>query len=115
MRAAVVILNYNGASMLTRFLPSVLKYSADAEIVVADNASTDNSVAVMKEQFPAVRLVQLDRNYGFAEGYNRALKQIEAEYYLLLNSDVEVSEGWLQPLLAFMDSHPDAVDRKSVV
>lgn len=109
MRAAVVILNYNGASMLTRFLPSVLKYSADAEIVVADNASTDNSVAVMKEQFPAVRLVQLDRNYGFAEGYNRALKQIEAEYYLLLNSDVEVSEGWLQPLLAFMDSHPDAV------
>lgn len=109
MRAAVVILNYNGASMLTRFLPSVLKYSADAEIVVADNASTDNSVAVMREQYPTVRLVQLDRNYGFAEGYNKALKQIEAEYYLLLNSDVEVSEGWLQPLLAFMDSHPDAV------
>ena len=109
MRAAVVILNYNGASMLTRFLPSVLKYSADAEIVVADNASTDNSVAVMKEQFPTVRLVQLDRNYGFAEGYNRALKQVDTEYYLLLNSDVEVSEGWLQPLIAFMDSHPDAV------
>ena len=109
MRAAVVILNYNGASMLTRFLPLVLKYSADAEIVVADNASTDDSVAVMRELYPTVRLLQLDRNYGFAEGYNKALKQIEAEYYLLLNSDVEVTEGWLQPMLSFMDAHPDAV------
>lgn len=109
MRAAVVILNYNGASMLTRFLPSVLKYSADAEIVVADNASTDDSVAVMREQYPTVRLLQLDRNYGFAEGYNRALKQVDAEYYLLLNSDVEVTEGWLHPMLSFMDAHPDAV------
>lgn len=102
-------MNYNGASMLTRFLPSVLKYSADAEIVVADNASTDDSVAVMREQYPTVRLVQLDRNYGFAEGYNKALKKVEAEYYLLLNSDVEVTEGWLQPMLSFMDVHPDAV------
>ena len=109
MRVAVVILNYNGAAMLARFLPSVIKYSTDAAVVVADNASTDNSVAVMKEQFPAVRLVQLDRNYGFADGYNRALKQVDAEYYMLLNSDVEVTEGWLHPLLAFMDSHPDAV------
>lgn len=109
MRVAVVILNYNGAAMLARFLPSVIKYSADAAVVVADNASTDNSVAVLKEQFPTVRLVQLDRNYGFADGYNRALKQVDAEYYMLLNSDVEVTEGWLLPLLAFMDSHPVAV------
>ena len=109
MRVAVVILNYNGASMLERFLPSVIKFSPGAEIVVADNASTDNSVAVVENKFPAVRIVRLDKNYGFADGYNRALEQVEAEYYLLLNSDVEVAEGWLEPLLSLMDSQPDAV------
>lgn len=109
MKVAVVILNYNGASMLERFLPSVIKFSPGAEIVVADNASTDNSVAVVENKFPAVRIVRLDKNYGFADGYNRALEQVDAEYYMLLNSDVEVEEGWLEPLLALMDSQPDAV------
>ena len=109
MKLAVVILNYNGASMLSRFLPSVLKYSPGAGIVVADNGSTDDSVAIIESDFPAVRLVLLDKNYGFTDGYNRALAQVEAEYYLLLNSDVEVTEGWLVPLLTFMEQHPAAV------
>ena len=109
MKLAVVILNYNGASMLSRFLPSVLKYSPGAEIVVADNASTDDSVAVVADGFPAVRLIRLDRNYGFADGYNMALEQVEAEYFLLLNSDVEVTEGWLAPMLSFMENNPKAV------
>ena len=109
MKVAVVILNYNGASMLSRFLPSVIEYSPGAEIVVADNASTDDSVTVVTKDFPGVRLIQLDRNHGFADGYNRALAQVEAEYYLLLNSDVEVTEGWLVPLLTFMEQHPAAV------
>lgn len=109
MKVAVVILNYNGASMLAKFLPSVIEYSPGADIVVADNASTDDSVAVLRESFPAVRLIQLDRNYGFADGYNKALEQVDAEYFMLLNSDVEVTDGWLEPLLSFMERTPDAV------
>ena len=109
MKVAVVILNYNGSSMLAKFLPSVIEYSPGAGIVVADNASTDDSVAVLRESFPAVRLLQLDRNYGFAGGYNKALEQVDAEYFLLLNSDVEVAEGWIEPLLSFMEQHPAAV------
>ena len=109
MKVAVVILNYNGASMLAKFLPSVIEYSPGAGIVVADNASTDDSVAVLRESFPTVRLLQLDRNYGFAGGYNKALEQVDAEYFLLLNSDVEVAEGWIEPLLSFMEQHPAAV------
>ena len=109
MKVAVVILNYNGASMLAKFLPSVVEFSPGAGIVVADNASTDDSVAVLRESFPTVRLIQLDRNYGFAEGYNKALEQVDAEYFLLLNSDVEVTDGWLEPLLSFMEQHPVAV------
>ena len=108
MKVAVVILNYNGTDMLGRFLPSVVKYSPDAEIVVADNASTDDSVAVVAKDFPGVRLIRLDRNYGFADGYNKALEQVDAEYFLLLNSDVEVTEGWLEPLLSFMEGNPNA-------
>ncbi len=109
MKVAVVILNYNGASMLAKFLPSVIEYSPGAGIVVADNASTDDSVAVLRESFPTVRLLQLDHNYGFAGGYNKALEQVDAEYFLLLNSDVEVAEGWIEPLLSFMEQHPAAV------
>ena len=109
MKVAVVILNYNGASMLAKFLPSVIEYSPGAGIVVADNASTDDSVAVLRESFPTVRLLQLDHNYGFAGGYDKALEQVDAEYFLLLNSDVEVTDGWLEPLLSFMEQHPDAV------
>lgn len=108
MKVAVVILNWNGEAMLRRFLPTVVRYSCDeAEIWVADNASDDASVLLLREHFPSVRLIQLDKNYGFAEGYNRALAQIEAEYYVLLNSDVEVTHHWLTPLVEYMDAYPD--------
>lgn len=107
-KVAIVILNWNGVKMLTRFLPTVLDYSRDEAVVyVADNASTDNSVEVLKKHFPEVRLVRLDKNWGFAEGYNKAFEQIEAEYYVLLNSDVEVTHHWLTPLIEFMDNRPD--------
>lgn len=106
---AIVILNWNGASMLRKFLPSVLKFSQEAEVIVADNASKDDSLKVMESEFPEVKTIVLDKNYGFAEGYNQALRQVEAEYYLLLNSDVEVTEGWLRPMLSYMDAHPEVV------
>ena len=106
MKTAVVILNWNGEQMLRRYLPSVVKYSTQfAEIIVADNASTDNSLDFLKKHFPQIRTIFLDKNYGFAEGYNRALEQVEADYYVLLNSDVEVTPLWLQPLIKFMNEH----------
>jgi GT2 family glycosyltransferase len=105
---SIVILNWNGTAMLRRFLPSVIKHSSgQADIVVADNASTDDSVEVLRTEFPSVRIIALDKNYGFAEGYNRALREVDSDLYLLLNSDVEVTEGWLSPLLDFMASHPE--------
>ncbi|MBR1449751.1 MAG: glycosyltransferase family 2 protein [Prevotella sp.] len=108
-KLAIVILNWNGASMLRQYLPGVLQYSRDeATVYVADNASTDDSVALLRDHFPEVRLILLDRNWGFADGYNRALAQVDAQYYLLLNSDIEVTHHWLSPLLEFMDSHPRA-------
>ncbi|MCI5579792.1 MAG: glycosyltransferase family 2 protein [Phocaeicola plebeius] len=109
-KVAVVILNWNGAAMLQRFLPSVVRCSEgrDVEVCVADNGSTDLSCRVVETEFPTVRLIRLSRNYGFAEGYNRAICQVEAEYVVLLNSDVEVTEGWLDPLMAYMETHPDA-------
>lgn len=109
-KLSVVILNWNGAEMLRRYLPSVISHSQmeGVEIVVADNASQDESLTVMQEEFPDIRVVRLDQNYGFAEGYNRALQQVEAEYYLLLNSDVEIRQAdWLQPMLQYMDTHTD--------
>lgn len=107
-RIAVVILNWNGSDMMRRFLPSVISGSGvEAEIIVADNGSTDDSCQMLEREFPEVRLIRLPENYGFAEGYNRALAQVETEYFLLLNSDVEVPDGWLRPLLAYMDAHPD--------
>ena len=106
-RIAVVILNWNGAAMMQKFLPSVIQNSEEAEVIVADNGSTDDSVEMLKQKFPSVRLILLDKNYGFAEGYDKALEQVEAEYYLLLNSDVEVTPHWLQPLLNYMDKHPE--------
>ena len=107
-RTAVVILNWNGEQMLRRFLPSVLRHSAGAaDVIVADNGSTDESLAVLAAEFPSVRVLALEENYGFAEGYNRALAQVEAEYYVLLNSDVEVTEGWLAPLTDYLDTHAD--------
>ena len=101
----------NGAKMLRRFLPSVLTGSKGegVEIYVADNASTDESCEVVGKEFPTVHLIRLDQNYGFAEGYNKALECVEAEYVVLLNSDVEVSEDWLKPLTEYMDAHPEVV------
>lgn len=108
-KIAVVILNWNGRAMLEKFLPSVCGFTHGEEVVVvvADNGSTDDSIAFVKEHYPEVQLVVLDKNYGFAEGYNRALSQLDAEYFLLLNSDVEVTENWLDPMLAYMEAHPD--------
>lgn len=107
-RIAVVILNWNGAAMMCRFLPNVLEGSGgEAEVIVADNGSTDDSCAVVEREFPEVRLLRLPENYGFAEGYNRALAEVDAEVYVLLNSDVEVERGWLVPLLAYLDAHPE--------
>ncbi len=107
MKVAIVILNWNGAKMLTTYLPSVINYSRDeAEIFVADNASTDDSMSWLSQHYPMVKQIALDRNWGFAEGYNKALGHIDAEYYILLNSDIEVTHHWLTPLIEFMDAHP---------
>ena len=108
-KVAIVILNWNGADMMRKYLPSVIRCSHDdsIEVIVADNASTDDSISMLRASFPNIRIIELDQNYGFADGYNRSLKQVEAEYYLLLNSDVEIrQEGWLIPLIDYMDSHP---------
>lgn len=108
-RVAVVILNYNGADMLRTFLPGVVECSPEAEVVVADNASTDDSVGVVTSLFPTVRLIRLERNWGFADGYNKALEQVDAEYSILLNSDVEVTKGWIAPMLAALDADSNVV------
>lgn len=115
MTCSVIILNWNGAEMLRRYLPSVIENTPDAEVIVADNGSTDNSLQILAEEFPSVRTIVLDKNYGFAEGYNRAISMLisgckagsEPESVVLLNSDVETPEGWLQPLLAYLEAHPD--------
>jgi hypothetical protein len=104
-KIAVVILNWNGQKFLEKFLPKVITYSSIAKIIVADNQSTDESVAYVKEHFPEVIIVQNSSNNGFAGGYNVALKQVNSEYYVLLNSDVEVTEQWLEPIIALMDSN----------
>ena len=115
MKTAVVILNWNTEGFLREFLPGLLR-SCDkvegAEVIVADNASTDGSMEVMKKQFPQVRTLQFERNLGFTGGYNRAFKELDSsddtpEYFLLINSDIEVPEDWLEPLVEWMDRHPD--------
>lgn len=108
MKVAVVILNYNGRKFLEQFLPNVIAQCdpALAEVVVADNASTDDSVAFMRERFPEVRLIENGSNGGFSTGYNLALQQIEAQYYVLLNSDIEVTPHWIEPVIELMDSDP---------
>ena len=108
-KVAIVILNWNGAALMERFLPSVVRYSPEemAEVVVADNGSTDDSLALLAGKFPSVRVVRFDRNYGFAEGYNRALQQIDTPYAVLLNSDVEVTPGWLEAPLRRLDASPE--------
>ena len=106
-KIAVVILNWNGAQLLEQFLPSVVQYSAEATLYVADNASTDTSLEVIRTQFPTVKIIQNAGNYGFATGYNVALQQVEEDYYALVNSDIEVTEGWLTPILAIFDQEPE--------
>lgn len=99
MKVSIVILNYNGRGYLEQFLPALIKYSSPHEIIVADNASTDDSVNLLKKTFPQVRLIELDKNYGYAGGYNEALKLVDSEYFILVNSDIEVSPGWVDPLI----------------
>lgn len=107
-KVAVVILNWNGAAMMRRFLPSVVEGTGtDGAVIVADNGSTDDSESCVKKEFPEVAWLPLGENYGFAEGYNLALAQVEAPYFLLLNSDVEVGAHWLRPMIDFMETHPD--------
>ncbi len=106
-RVAVVILNWNGKKLMEEFLPSVVAYSPEwAEIIVADNASSDGSLEMLEKRFPSVGIIRLDRNYGFAEGYNRALREINTEYCVLLNSDVEVTPHWIEIPIQTMDADP---------
>ena len=108
MKTAVVILNWNTKDYLRKFLPGLIASTEglDAEVIVADSASTDGSLEVLSREFPGIRQIQLDRNYGFTGGYNRALAQVQADYFVLINSDVEVTPGWLHTLVAWMDAHP---------
>ncbi|WP_192821164.1 glycosyltransferase family 2 protein [Rufibacter sp. LB8] len=103
---AVVILNWNGRRWLEQFLPGVLEHSPEAEVIVADNASSDDSVAFLQEHFPSVKTIALHENFGFCEGYNQALAQVQTDYYVLLNSDVEVTKGWLTPMLKLLEENP---------
>lgn len=105
MKTAVVILNWNGKKFLEKFLPGVISNSeGQAEIIIADNASTDGSIEFLGTNFPGIRIIKLEKNHGFSGGYNKALGQIEAQYYILLNSDIEVTENWIAPVIALMDA-----------
>ncbi|WP_033960467.1 glycosyltransferase family 2 protein [Psychroserpens jangbogonensis] len=105
MKIAVVILNWNGKQLLEQFVPSVITYSQEADIYVADNASTDDSVNLLKQQFPQVHIIQNEVNGGYAKGYNDALKHIEADVFCLLNSDIEVTQNWLTPIIEEFQSN----------
>ncbi|WP_309642361.1 glycosyltransferase family 2 protein [Flavobacterium sp.] len=106
MKIAVVILNWNGRKLLEKFLPSVVQYSSEASIYVADNASTDYSVAFVKSKFPTIQIIQNQSNLGFAGGYNEALKNVDADIYALVNSDIEVTENWLQSITEKFQNEP---------
>jgi GT2 family glycosyltransferase len=107
-RTAVVILNWNGENFLQQFLPTIIQRTniEGVSIVVVDNGSTDNSVEILKNKFSEIHLIQFDKNYGFTGGYNKAFKHIDCEHFLLLNSDIEVTNNWLQPLISFLDNNP---------
>lgn len=107
MKTAVVILNWNGRKLLERYLPSVVERTPNAEVIVADNGSTDDSLVWLRMHYPEVKTITLDKNYGFAGGYNRALRDVDADYVVLLNSDVEVTVGWLEPLVEVLDKSAD--------
>lgn len=106
MNIAVVILNWNGTKLLEQFLPSIVAYSPEADIYVADNASTDDSVAFVKANFPTVKIVENQSNFGFAQGYNEALKHIDSDIFALVNSDIEVTENWLKPIIETFENEP---------
>ncbi|TEU05406.1 MAG: glycosyltransferase family 2 protein, partial [Candidatus Aminicenantes bacterium] len=103
-KIAVVLLNWNGIAFLEQFLGTVVKYSAQAEIYLVDNCSDDNSAVYTRKHFPSVKVITLHKNHGFAKGYNESLKNISADYYILLNTDIEVTENWLSPMIALMET-----------
>lgn len=106
-KVSIVILNWNGRKHLEQFLPSVLSTSYENyEVIIADNGSSDDSVAFLAASYPAIRVIRFSENYGFAKGYNDALKQVQTDYYILLNSDVEVESGWLQPMVRLLEANP---------
>ena len=110
MKTAVVILNWNTEGFLREFLPGLLRSVENvegAEVIVADNASTDGSIKVMQEEFPQVRTIVLEKNFGFTGGYNKAFEQIDSDLFVLINSDIEVTDGWLEPLVRWMQEHPE--------
>ncbi|GEP50626.1 glycosyl transferase family 2 [Flavobacterium noncentrifugens] len=107
MKIAVVILNWNGAALLQKFLHSVVEFSAEADIYVADNASTDDSISLIKSKFPSVKIIENKANFGFAQGYNEALKFVDAEVFALVNSDIEVTQNWLQPIIETFKNEPE--------
>ena len=115
-KIAVVILNWNGVQLLEQFLPTIIQFSPEASIYVADNASTDDSVAFVRTNFPSVQIIINKSNYGFAQGYNEALQHIDAEIYALVNSDIEVTENWLQPILkAFVEESNTAIIQPKIL
>jgi GT2 family glycosyltransferase len=106
-KIAVVILNWNGEKLLQQFLPSILQYSENATVYVADNASTDNSITILKSNFPTVKIIENSSNFGFAQGYNEALQFVQEPYYVLVNSDIEVTENWLKPVIELFETDPE--------
>lgn len=108
-KIAVVILNWNGKKLLEQFLPSVMAYSDSAKVYVADNASTDDSIGFLKQQYPQVEIIRNAENFGFAKGYNEAIKKVDEPYLVLLNSDVEVTENWLDSIETIFDKQPQTV------
>ncbi|WP_136666485.1 glycosyltransferase family 2 protein [Flavobacterium sp. H122] len=114
-KIAVVILNWNGKKLLEQFLPSVVQYSQEAVIYVADNASTDDSVQFVKNQYPSIKIIQNSGNFGYAKGYNEALQFVEEEIYALVNSDIEVTENWLQPIIELFSDEKVAIAQPKIL
>lgn len=108
-KVSIIILNWNGSKLLRKYLPSVVQYTDGdiADVIVADNGSTDESLQILREEFPTVRVIAFDQNHGFAKGYNLAISHIDTPYCLLLNDDVRVTEHWLEPMLEYMEAHPE--------
>lgn len=114
-KIAVVILNWNGKKLLEQFLPSVIQYSQEATIYVADNASTDDSISFIKANYPTIKIINNSGNYGYAKGYNEALQFVEEEIYALVNSDIEVTENWLQPILELFKEEKVAIAQPKIL